>query len=87
MSYTPKPWNLPTDSRGALPHPIRHPDNAAIALRAVADAEWSAARYPHYDAVPISLAAPPTACMAHCRRCVPAGLDPDHPLMGPHPTD
>ena len=36
------------------PRTIRRLERAAIALRAFADAEWSAMRYPHYDVVPIS---------------------------------
>jgi hypothetical protein len=70
-----------------LSGPVRRSQNAAVALSAIADAEWSAARYPHFDVVPISLATALTACLAQSRRRVPEGLDPGLPLMGPHPTD
>jgi len=73
--------------RVTLSGPVRRLQSAAGALSDIADAEWSAARYPHFDVVPISLATAPTDCLAQSRRRVPEGLDPEHPLMGPHPTD
>ena len=87
MSYTPQTPYESAPDRAAPPRTIRLLERAAVALTAVADAEWSAVRYPRYDLVPISLATAPAASMATRRRRVPAGLDPEHPPMSPHPTD
>ena len=87
MSYTPQTPYESAPDRVAPPRAIRLLKRAAVALSAVADAEWSAVRYPRYELAPISLATAPAASMATRRRRVPAGLDPEHPLMGPHPTD
>ncbi len=87
MSYTPQTPYEPAPNRVAPPPPIRLLERAAVALAVVADAEWSAARYPRYDEVPISLATAPAAPRPQPHWRAPKGLDPEHPLMGPHPTD
>ena len=87
MSYIPQTPYEPAPNRVVPPRPIRLLEKAAVALTAVADAAWSAARYPHYKVMPISLATAPAVPRPQPHWRAPKGLDPEHPLMGPHPTD
>lgn len=76
----------PAPVRFAQPRPGR-PFSRAAALAVIADAEWEAERYHCIDKAPVSLATAPAAALATRWSRVPAGFDPEHPLMGPHPTD
>lgn len=85
--------HTPTRPFAATPNPAtplrprRLLKQAGNALAALADTEWFTERYPRYGLVPVSLATGPAPHSSRQRRRPPAGLDPMHPLMGPHPTD
>ena len=87
MSYAQQTPYEPAPGRVGPPRPIRIFETAAAALAAVAGAEWSAARYPYYDVVPVTLATAPAVSRPQPHWRAPEGFDPEHPLMGPHPTD
>ena len=60
---------------------------ALSALGAVADAASTNSRHDRHRAVSKENAIATSVLLSRGRQGVPAALDPEHPLMGPHPTD
>ncbi len=60
---------------------------AQSALGAITDAASIASRRDRQGAVSKERAVATSVLLSRGRQGVPTALDPEHPLMGPHPTD
>ena len=60
---------------------------AQSALGAITDAASTASRHNPQRAVSKERAIATSVLLSRGRQGAPAALDPEHPLMGPHPTD
>ena len=60
---------------------------AKSALGAITDAASTASRHNSQRAVSKERAIATSVLLSRDRQGAPAALDPEHPLMGPHPTD
>jgi hypothetical protein len=66
---------------------VLSPAGAQSVLGAISDAVSTASRHNRQRAVSKESAIATSVLLSRGRRGVPAVLDPEHPLMGPHPTD
>ncbi len=88
MSYTTPVTHEATQTHADPFHAeVLSPAGAHSVLGAITDAASAASRHNPQRAVSKEGAIATSVLLSRGRRSVPAALDPEHPLMGPHPTD